>query len=81
MNLNSRAKGILLVIVGTMLWGISGTVAQFLFQQKSFNPEWLVVVRLLISCFTLLLYGYLKKNTDMKNIWKENEKSFMEEKL
>lgn len=71
MNLNLRTKGIILVIVGTMLWGISGTVAQFLFQQKSFNPEWLVVVRLLISGFTLLLYGYLKKNTDMKNIWKE----------
>lgn len=71
MNLNSRTKGIILVIVGTMLWGISGTVAQFLFQQKSFNPEWLVVVRLLISGFTLLLYGYLKKNKDMKNIWKE----------
>ena len=39
MNLNSRAKGILLVIVGTMLWGISGTVAQFLFQQKGFDTE------------------------------------------
>ena len=71
MNLNSRAKGILLVIIGTMLWGISGTVAQFLFQQKSFDPEWLVVVRLLISGVTLLLYGYLKNDKDIKNIWKE----------
>ena len=56
MNLNSRTKGILLVIVGTMLWGISGTVAQFLFQQKGFDTEWLVVFRLLISGFLLLLY-------------------------
>ncbi|ETJ17877.1 hypothetical protein Q604_UNBC18710G0002, partial [human gut metagenome] len=27
MNLNLRTKGIFLVIIGTMLWGISGTVA------------------------------------------------------
>ena len=71
MNLNPRTKGITLVIIGTMLWGVSGTVAQFLFQQKSFNPEWLVVVRLLISGFILLLYGYLKKDKNIKNIWKE----------
>lgn len=70
MNLNQRTKGILLVIIGTMLWGISGTVAQFLFQQKSFNPEWLVVIRLLISGFILLVYGYLKKDNNIKNIWK-----------
>lgn len=68
MNLNPRTKGITLVIIGTMLWGVSGTVAQFLFQQKSFNPEWLVVVRLLISGFILLLYGYLKKDKNIKNI-------------
>ena len=71
MNLNSRVKGILLVVIGTMLWGLSGTVAQFLFQQKSFDPEWLVVIRLLISGFTLLLYGYLKNDKDIKNIWKK----------
>ena len=73
MNLNSRAKGILLVIVGTMLWGISGTVAQFLFQQKGFDTEWLVVVRLLISGFLLLLYGYIKKDKNIINIWKSKE--------
>lgn len=71
MNLNPKTRGILLVIIGTMLWGVSGTVAQFLFQQKSFNPEWLVVIRLLISGFTLLLYGYLKKDRNIKNIWQE----------
>ena len=56
-----------------MLWGISGTVAQFLFQQKSFNSEWLVVVRLLISGSILLIYGYIKKDNDIKNIWKSKK--------
>lgn len=70
MKLNSRTKGILLVVIGTMLWGISGTVAQFLFQEKSFNPEWLVVIRLLISGSILLIYGYVKKDNNIKSIWK-----------
>lgn len=70
MNLNLRTKGIFLVIIGTMLWGISGTVAQFLFQNKGFSPEWLVVIRLLSSGTILLLYGYISSDNDIKIIWK-----------
>lgn len=70
MNLNLRAKGTFLAIIGTMLWGISGTVAQFLFQNKGFNPEWLVVIRLLLSGTILLLYGYIRSDKDIKTIWK-----------
>jgi drug/metabolite transporter (DMT)-like permease len=67
MNVKPRIKGIILVIIGAMLWGVSGTVAQFLFQEKGFNAEWLVVIRLLVSGTILLLYAYTKGN---KNIWK-----------
>lgn len=70
MQSNSRAKGILLVAIGTALWGISGTVAQFLFEQKDFNAEWLVVVRLLSSGILLLLFGLLKEDTSVIGIWK-----------
>ncbi len=52
----SRTKGLMLVIIGAMLWGISGTVAQYLFQKKGFSPEWLVVIRLLVSGIILLTY-------------------------
>ncbi|NRZ58564.1 drug/metabolite transporter (DMT)-like permease [Clostridium beijerinckii] len=34
MNFQPRIKGIILVIIGAMLWGISGTAAQYLFQKK-----------------------------------------------
>lgn len=53
-----------------MLWGISGTVAQFLFQEKMFSPEWLVVIRLLISGVILLLYAFLKEKQDIWSVWK-----------
>jgi len=72
----SRIKGIMLVITGAMLWGISGTVAQYLFQKKEFSPEWLVVIRLLVSGITLLLYSSIKGRQDIWEIWKSKYNSF-----
>lgn len=43
-----------------MLWGISGTVAEYLFKKNGFTPEWLVVIRLLVSGMTLLIYSSVK---------------------
>lgn len=63
-------KGILLVIIGAMLWGVSGTVAQYLFQEKGFTAEWLVVIRLLASGLILLLYAFMKGNQDIWTIWR-----------
>ncbi len=76
MRFQSRIKGILLVIIGSMLWGISGTVAQFLFQEKGFSPEWLVVIRLLASGIILLSYTHLKTKEDIWQVWKSKNTSF-----
>lgn len=70
-----RIKGIMLVIIGAMLWGISGTVAQYLFQKKGFSAEWLVVIRLLVSGLILLLYAFMKGNQDIWRIWKSKHNS------
>lgn len=56
-----------------MLWGISGTVSQFIFQEKGFNTEWLVVTRLLLSGTILLLYGSVKDDKNIKTIWKSKK--------
>jgi len=69
MNLQLRIKGIILVIIGAMLWGVSGSVAQFLFQEKGFSAEWLVVIRLLVSGIILLLYAFTKGNQNIWKIW------------
>jgi drug/metabolite transporter (DMT)-like permease len=52
-----------------MLWGISGTVAQYLFQKKGFSPEWLVVIRLLVSGVILLLSVFVKGKQNIWKIW------------
>ncbi len=70
MNFQPRIKGIILVIIGAMLWGISGTAAQYLFQKKGFSPEWLVVIRLLASGIILLLYVVMKGEQNIWRVWK-----------
>lgn len=76
MKFQPRIKGILLVIIGSMLWGVSGTVAQFLFQEKGFSPEWLVVIRLLASGIILLSYTYIKGKEDVWQVWRSKHTSF-----
>ncbi|NYC31249.1 drug/metabolite transporter (DMT)-like permease [Clostridium saccharobutylicum] len=70
MELKPRIKGIFLVIISAMLWGVSGTFAQYLFQDKGFSPEWLVEIRLLSSGIILLLYAFMKGNQDMWTMWR-----------
>jgi len=69
-NFQPRIKGIILVIIGAMLWGISGTAAQYLFQKKGFSPEWLVVIRLLASGIILLLYVVMKGEQNIWKVWR-----------
>lgn len=66
----SRKNGIVLVLTAAVLWGISGTVAQYLFQQQGFNPEWLVVIRLFMSGVILLGLAYRKEKQRIWGIWK-----------
>lgn len=65
-----RGKGIALVLIGATLWGISGTVAQYLFQRQGISPAWLVDIRLLISGSILLIMAGMKDPKKIMDIWK-----------
>src|SRR4051794_670318 len=68
----NRIKGMFMVLVGASLWGISGTVAQVLFQQKGFQAGWLVSVRLLFSGALLLSLAALRKRKGgIWGVWKD----------
>ncbi|WP_097027283.1 DMT family transporter [Clostridium peptidivorans] len=71
-----RTKGLILVIIGAMLWGISGTVAQYLFQKKGFSPEWLVVIRLLVSGIILLTYAVIQEKQDIWKVWRSKHNCY-----
>ncbi|EKQ51717.1 MULTISPECIES: EamA family transporter [unclassified Clostridium] len=70
MKLNGREKGIALILISAMLWGVSGTVAQYLFEKSQFTPEWLVSIRLLLSGLILLIYAFIIGNKGIWDVWK-----------
>lgn len=65
-----KSIGIFLVLTAAISWGVSGSVAQYLFTEKHFSTGWLVSIRLLTSGVILLSYLGLAKNKDIWNIWK-----------
>ncbi|QOT01333.1 EamA family transporter [Brevibacterium sp. JNUCC-42] len=72
----NRFKGMVMVITGAGLWGISGTAAQQLFQQVNISTEWLVTIRLLISgMILLLLSSFSPKRYQIFGIWKDKKES------
>lgn len=68
-------KGILLAITAAAFWGISGTLGQFLFQQRGVNVEWLITVRMLVSGIGLLIFARSIKQ-DIFTIWKNKRDTF-----
>lgn len=52
--------GSVLTLFAASLWGVSGSFAQFLFEQRGVNPEWLVTVRLLGAGTLLTLFSLVE---------------------
>ncbi|MDR7079198.1 drug/metabolite transporter (DMT)-like permease [Neobacillus niacini] len=71
-----RARGIVLVLIAATSWGVSGTVAQFLFHQQGFSSSWLVVVRLLLAGMGLLFYSQTVGKQNIWSIWKSKQDIF-----
>lgn len=70
--MNARAKGFAMVLIGASLWGLSGTVAQKLFEEYAFTTGYLVTLRLLIAGCLMLGMAWLRgKRSDLISVWKD----------
>lgn len=65
------SQGFLLAITAAVLWGVSGTFGQFLFQQRDVSVEWLITVRMSVSGFCLLLLARFGDKADLLAIWRD----------
>lgn len=54
------AIGMILTVAGGLLWGLSGTAAQFLQQQRGIDAEWLVTIRMLIASLITVIYCLMR---------------------
>jgi len=64
-----QTKGFILALIAAIFWGVSGNCAQFLFQWRGVNTEWLVTVRMLVSGLTILVYAGTRKELRLWDIW------------
>lgn len=63
----SRVKrGIICTLVGGTLWGVNGTVAQYLMAHYDIDPLWLVCVRELTCCWMFLAAAALLSRPQLK---------------
>lgn len=67
---NRAFVGSALCIFSACLWGITGTVGQFLFQEMGFSSKWLSSVRMLLAGIFLLSYLFFKSGKKIFYIWK-----------
>lgn len=68
--MSKRGKGLWMVIVAATMWGLSGTAAQWVFQQKHVGTEWLVCVRMMISGICLLAFASFR-GVPLFHIWRD----------
>lgn len=66
-----EVKGILLVVVSTILWAINGNVSSYLFKYTDVTPEHLTMFRLVFAGLILLTYEYSINKKEFLIIFKE----------
>ncbi len=63
----------MLALLAGILWGITGPLGQFLFDEKTITPEWLVTCRLIVSGTVILLGMFVKRRWEIFTIWKDKK--------
>lgn len=70
-----RIKGIAMIIFGSILWGISGTIIEWILEHHHLSIPFLLTIRLTSAGFFLLVFLFFKKN-DIFSVWKTPSSSF-----
>jgi drug/metabolite transporter (DMT)-like permease len=68
---NSTSTGLLLALVAALLWGVSGTVMQFLFTTRGVSAEWMVTARMLVSGVLLLGLCVARYPRTILAVWRD----------
>lgn len=64
------ARGYVFAVLAALFWGVSGTLAQFLFHSRGVTPEYLVVVRMMSAGLLLLAAAAWKNSRTLFSPWK-----------
>jgi drug/metabolite transporter (DMT)-like permease len=64
--------GFAIAILAGTLFGVGGTFAQFLFQQRGIDVGWLVTMRLLFGGIALLLISAISRGRAVLAVWRQD---------
>ena len=62
--------GVLLTLLGAVLWGVSGASVQFLSNFRDMNLEWLVTMRLTTAGLLTVIYAWFKYGNSIFNVFR-----------
>lgn len=68
--MTGKQKGFFYAILGPVLWGISGSIAQYLFSAQHVDPAWLVGIRMLFAGVLLVLWSAITQPQRLWEVWK-----------
>ena len=74
---NKKWPGILMVLISSVLWGVSGTVSQYLFNNAPVSVSCVVSIRMFTAGIMLIIISVYKGNKDkVIEIWKNKYSRF-----
>ena len=66
----NRLKGILMIIIGSMFWGATGPMMEWLLSETGISASFMLAVRLIIAGTLMLIFIHLT-GTNVFSIWKQ----------
>lgn len=66
-----RLKGILMIVIGSMLWGATGPLMEWLLNETPLSVPFLLTIRLTVAGFLLLLFLQIALKKRVAVIWKQ----------
>ena len=61
--------GIVLTLLGAIVWGVSGTSVQFLGNFRNMNLEWLVTMRLIMAGPLIVFYARFRQGNSVFHVF------------
>ncbi|PMD71403.1 DMT family transporter [Companilactobacillus nuruki] len=69
--MTDKQKGFFYAIAGPVLWGFSGSIAQYLFTQENIPTQWIVGIRLIFAGLMLVIWCYFVDSKELFSILKK----------
>lgn len=70
MKKSTYVKGLIYGLMAGVLWGITGPLGQYLFDEAGIVPDWLVPYRLVVSGIVILISLFVKRGVVVFDVWK-----------